>query len=236
MSEKVEEKQGQAKATPSPAPGPRPEVSERIVRAWVVLASFCWGATLAFLLSPLMGEETVRVGRLVRVSAGGLVAGALLAGLLIALALKKFGARFSYLRPGQARGVRWSAFLLTGLLVASGSIAFYRSVVPTASRWWADIASLNLSGKMLLLKPVLFPSAALFLTVMLAAYLLANTPRAADFLVETEGELKKVSWPARKEYVGSSIVVILVVAVISCYLFFMDELLSFVMHKVGFGF
>jgi len=105
-----------------------------------------------------------------------------------------------------------------------------------SSPWWLDLWKVTIFGKVLSVKPVLFPSAAIFTTVMLVTYLLLNRERWAEFLIETEGELKKVSWPARKEYLGSSLVVVLVVAVISAFLHFVDLGLSEVMKQLGIGF
>ncbi|MBI2932313.1 MAG: preprotein translocase subunit SecE [Planctomycetes bacterium] len=63
-----------------------------------------------------------------------------------------------------------------------------------------------------------------------------NRPAWADFLIETQAEMRKVSWPARREWVGSSVVVIVVIAFISLFLYFADEGLSKVMQKLGIGF
>ncbi|MBI4574748.1 MAG: preprotein translocase subunit SecE [Planctomycetes bacterium] len=44
----------------------------------------------------------------------------------------------------------------------------------------------------------------------------------SDFLIETEGEMKKVSWPTRAEVVGSSVVVIATVMVLGVYMYIVD--------------
>ena len=49
-------------------------------------------------------------------------------------------------------------------------------------------------------------------------------------------KIKKVSWPPRKEYVGSSFVVVVVVVVISLFLHFVDKGLSALMAGLGIGF
>jgi preprotein translocase subunit SecE len=63
-----------------------------------------------------------------------------------------------------------------------------------------------------------------------------NRESWANFLVETEGEVKKVSWPARKEYLGSALVVVVVIAVVSLFLWASDAGLSRVMQKLKIGF
>jgi preprotein translocase SecE subunit len=51
-------------------------------------------------------------------------------------------------------------------------------------------------------------------------------PKAADLLIETEGELKKVAWPSWSEVVSATGVVILVVAVMVTYMFSVDYVIS----------
>ncbi|MBI5360540.1 MAG: preprotein translocase subunit SecE [Planctomycetes bacterium] len=52
-----------------------------------------------------------------------------------------------------------------------------------------------------------------------------NLPRSAEFLICTEDELRKVSWPQRNEYVGSSIAVIISVASLGLFILLADSLL-----------
>lgn len=56
----------------------------------------------------------------------------------------------------------------------------------------------------------------------LGIYLLMNMPRLADFLIATEGEMKKVSWSSRAELVGSTIVVIVTVALLGILIYVAD--------------
>ena len=56
-----------------------------------------------------------------------------------------------------------------------------------------------------------------------------NRPRAVDLLLETEGEMKKVSWPSRQEAWNSSMVVVVTVLFMMGLLFFYDVLLNYVL-------
>ena len=47
-----------------------------------------------------------------------------------------------------------------------------------------------------------------------------------EFLREVRGELKKVTWPSRKQTVGSTAVVIILVAIISVFLGLVDMSLT----------
>ncbi|MBP8605463.1 MAG: preprotein translocase subunit SecE [Phycisphaerae bacterium] len=53
-------------------------------------------------------------------------------------------------------------------------------------------------------------------------YWLSNLPAIADFLIASEGEIKKVSWSSRKEIVNSTMIVIFVVIVIAAGLGLVD--------------
>lgn len=61
-----------------------------------------------------------------------------------------------------------------------------------------------------------------------------NHPKSADFLIEVEAELKKVSWPAKHEYLNSSFVVILSVVILSLWLVFSDTVIGFVLSRLGY--
>jgi preprotein translocase SecE subunit len=233
MPEMVEEKKGQSPPAPAPAPGSRLRLA---LRAWVGLAALAWGGALCFLLSAwgVLGASTVPLGR-GSVNAAALGAGAVLAVVLAAFVVKKFGPMMEYSKPGLGRWARTGALVGVGSLALFGAYAFYMAP-GLSSPWWTDLWKAELFGKGLSVKPILFPAAGIFSTVLLVTYLLLNRDKWAEFLIETEGELKKVSWPARKEYLGSSLVVVVVVAVISGFLHVVDWGLSEIMKKLGIGF
>jgi preprotein translocase SecE subunit len=229
----VEEKKEQTPPAPAPAPGSR---LRAILRVWVGLAGVSWGATLCFLLSfwGILGAANVRLGA-GSVSGVALGIGVVLAVAIVGVVIKKFGGMMDYAKPGLGRWSRTGALVSIGALTLFGAYAFYMHP-SLSSPWWTDLWKAVLFGKSLSVKPILFPSVGILTTVMLVAYLLLNRDKWAEFLIETEGELKKVSWPARKEYLGSALVVVLVVAVISVFLHFVDVGLSEVMKRIGIGF
>jgi preprotein translocase SecE subunit len=60
-----------------------------------------------------------------------------------------------------------------------------------------------------------------------------NHPTSADFLIETENELKnKVTWPSKKEEINASIVVVIAVLVLGAFIFSIDLLLAFIQKQV----
>jgi preprotein translocase SecE subunit len=207
-------------------------------RIWVLLGALCWGATIAYLLSGFsaMGPE---VGALSRINAplrgGGLAAGGAAAALLAWLGLIKFGKKLDWAKPGLGKWARGAALAGALAVVGFGGFSFYM-VPPTSSVWWTDLWKNRVLGFLVTLKPILFPAAGIFLALGYGAFLFLNRERSVDFLVETEGEMRKVSWPARKEYVGSSVVVLVVVLVVSLFLTAVDHGLSWLMQVTKIGF
>ncbi|MDD4555804.1 MAG: preprotein translocase subunit SecE [Alphaproteobacteria bacterium] len=57
-----------------------------------------------------------------------------------------------------------------------------------------------------------------------------------QFLRQVKQEVKKVSWPARKEVVQTLIMVAIIVALASTFFFFVDQVLGWGVKKIlGFG-
>lgn len=64
-------------------------------------------------------------------------------------------------------------------------------------------------------------------------YWLQNRPSLADFMILSEGELKKVSWSSKAEIVASTTVVIFVVVFMSICLGLVDYLFHYGFDKIG---
>jgi preprotein translocase subunit SecE len=56
--------------------------------------------------------------------------------------------------------------------------------------------------------------------------------RLKQFLIETWSELKKTTWPARKEVYGTTVVVVVTVLFTAFYLWIVDLFLSKSMNKL----
>jgi preprotein translocase SecE subunit len=238
MPEKtMDEKQTKPEPAPAATPASKAANFRLMAKAWIVAMGLAWAGTVAHLLSQFswMGSASVKVGKIYE-SPAGLAAGALVGVAVVVGILKKLGDQLVVSRPGLGRAVRTTAYVSIALLTAYGSYALYMAP-PLASSWWQVVAGpFTLMGKEASLRPILFPALASFFTVMSVVFLILNKERSADFLVETEGEIKKVSWPARKEYVGSAMIVVLVVAIVSGFLHFVDLYLSKLMQHLGVGF
>ena len=67
----------------------------------------------------------------------------------------------------------------------------------------------------------------LIILAIMFAYRQFNRPKTADFLIETENELKnKVTWPSRKEEISASVVVVVTVLILSVFIFGVDYLMK----------
>lgn len=58
------------------------------------------------------------------------------------------------------------------------------------------------------------------------AFRLLNREKAADFLIETDTEVRKVTWPTWNDAWNSSLVVLLFVVVVTAYIFVCDFVMS----------
>ncbi|MBX3355824.1 MAG: preprotein translocase subunit SecE [Phycisphaeraceae bacterium] len=64
-------------------------------------------------------------------------------------------------------------------------------------------------------------------------YLIGVKPKTVDFLVATEGEMKKVNWSTRREIVGFTILVLIISFVIATVCALLDVVWAFIMGQAG---
>jgi len=97
-------------------------------------------------------------------------------------------------------------------------------------RIFGDVGSKDLLGVGISWGHIL---AAIFVIGSIAGiFYLVNSKRCVDFLIETEAELAKVSWPTKKEFLGATIVVIFTMFFFGIYLFVVDLLLNFFVKAI----
>ncbi|MCL4222633.1 MAG: preprotein translocase subunit SecE [Phycisphaerales bacterium] len=126
-----------------------------------------------------------------------------------------------------------------------GQIEFAKghAAIPSDARIRADDSTLNFSGQVvgresIELFPRLYVQASiagviiLFGTICLY-WLVGIRPGTVDFLVATDGEMKKVNWSTRKEIIGSTQVVIVAAVLIAGILFIIDLAFSNLFKLIG---
>lgn len=227
--EREPERERPAEAAGGPATG---IVATRLARAGVVLAALAIGGCVWF-LAPASSALNKSLG------GGRLVTPMLLAGAVVAAAVYWAANRFlkprlAWTKPGQGVWVRGAAYGGMAALALFGGYAVH-DLPALTSAWAEDLVKQVVFGKTFALKPIFFPAAAFSLVWMLAFHLVANAPRSADFLIETQSEMRKVSWPARKEWVGSTVVVLVVMSALALFLSAADWGLSHALKWLGIG-
>lgn len=129
-------------------------------------------------------------------------------------------------RPTEGVFVRRVAAVLVAAIWFIGAYQLYNYLVGydfwRAAWGGASIPLLELPINMAMLSGVV-----VFLGGGLASYLYMNRSAPTDFLVETETEMKKVTWPTKDEASNASLVVIGTVVVIGCLLALFDVVLNF---------
>jgi preprotein translocase SecE subunit len=128
------------------------------------------------------------------------------------------------LKPMQGQRVRRATMLGIILLVASGVYALYsHGTLNTAAKDWVVRIPFTPDRFLFLLPdvkftvPMIIAAAGLWL-----AFRVVHLPVFADFLIATEAELNKVSWPTRRSVVQDTIVVLTTVFLLTVFLFLVD--------------
>ena len=113
-------------------------------------------------------------------------------------------------KRNQGKYTRWITFsaimflIGAGMYILSGSLNMYDFTRPPYIRYGVPT--------------VITALAAWFM------FWVINRPKTADFLIATEGEMKKVSWSSKKEIIGSTKVVIITAFILAGILFGVDIL------------
>jgi len=136
-------------------------------------------------------------------------------------------------RPGEGVYARGTAFWsLGGFAFLAGHRFFLWSqrFDFTATKWIEEIPVAGVAGTV-----GLFLSIAVVLGLFYSAWRVVNVPRLADLLVDTELEMKKVTWPSFDETRASSFVVILCVLIMVGFLAVADVGLEKLFFTVVYG-
>jgi preprotein translocase subunit SecE len=109
---------------------------------------------------------------------------------------------FSIYKNGQGKYTRMGTAAGGALIAAIGCLQFYRTLDASDVGLWVET-----------MVPV-----ALFLAVSILVFWLVNKPNVADFMIASEGEMKKVNWSSKQEIIVSTVVVISVVVILAVLL------------------
>lgn len=112
-------------------------------------------------------------------------------------------------KKGQGKYTRLCSAFGLAIFAVLGSWRLYVSL--DASSLW------GMSNRAHLWVSTMVP-VGLFVVLALVIVWLANKPSLADFMIASEGEMKKVSWSSKQEIFVSTVVVIVVVVVMAVLL------------------
>jgi len=119
-------------------------------------------------------------------------------------------------KPGQGKYTRLTSGISVAVVVAIGCYEL-----------WQRLAATDMNAWIIFMVPLM-----VFVAIGVATYWALNKPSVADFLIASEGELKKVNWSSRKEVAVSTFVVILVVVVMAALLGATDMVFQLVFDKL----
>ena len=109
---------------------------------------------------------------------------------------------FSIYKNGQGKYTRIGTAAGGALIAVIGCLQLYRTLNAADLGLWVET-----------MVPV-----AIFLASSVMVFWLVNKPNVADFMIASEGEMKKVNWSSRQEIVVSTVVVISVVVIFAVLL------------------
>jgi len=122
-------------------------------------------------------------------------------------------------KPGQGKIARVTAYSLIGVLILFGAFRLYATFnVPGEGVLVA--AKLPIIGQVTIMKII---AVIAFGAGILGMHLVLNSPKLATLLIDTEQEMRKVSWPSKLEVRSATIVVVIVTFVMAGALFGFDQ-------------
>ncbi len=140
-------------------------------------------------------------------------------------------------RQDQGRLARMAAFWSLAILIFYGCVSLRQEL---AGRFAASLGQHLWEGARLPIigievTPAFLIAFVVFAAGMILLYRWTESPKIADSLIDTESELRKVSWPTLPEAIQSSIVVMVTVLVLMVILAGADYLLGRVVSRLLIG-
>lgn len=127
-------------------------------------------------------------------------------------------------KPGQGYWTRIMSAIGFGAVAAYAAQWAYLE----SASWFDSVSSEQLG---------LYQGGSALLVVLIAAFfiywLIYLKPKTSEFLIATEGEMRKVNWSTRKEIIGSTWVVIAISAIIAIILLVTDISFSMLFKLIG---
>jgi preprotein translocase SecE subunit len=141
-------------------------------------------------------------------------------------------------KPEQGRMARMAVFWVGAALIFYGCKSLRETLAGVsetlAKPLFEDFRRLPVVG--VELTPAFLIAAVVFVGALVLGRRLQEQPKNADLLIETESELRKVTWPSAQEVFNSSLVVVVFVVVLMAFLAGADWVLArFTNNVLGLG-
>ncbi len=131
------------------------------------------------------------------------------------------------IKKGQGTWARVTAYVLGGILVVLGAFALYGTI--NRPNEFVIVDDLPLIGALSGYKVI---AAVVGLAGLLGLHLVLNRPNSVDLMIETEQEMRRVSWPTSKEVWNATIVVSFVSLLLAVAMSSFDWILRKLFHLV----
>ena len=141
---------------------------------------------------------------------------------------------YSY-KQDQGRHIRLAAFWSLAALLLYGSMSLHREIAARFPSIGRPLGGVRLPLLGWDLSPAFLIAVAIFGGGSWGLYRWLQAPKTADALIETEGELKKVTWPGGQEVLNSSMGVIASVLVLMGFLAGADMFLARILRGLLLG-
>ena len=141
-------------------------------------------------------------------------------------------------KPDQGRYVRLAAFWSIAALWGYGCFRLGQTLSDLRyswagwlrARWVEEVPVVEWS-----ITPAVVIAAVVFLAGLAMLQMTLNRPKVADLLIDTEGELRKVTWPTFKDTASASFVVLLTVLILFVLLGVFDialgQIVDFLLYR-----
>lgn len=132
------------------------------------------------------------------------------------------GGTFTIYKPGQGAWVRWCTAAGLGVFAAAGA-AFLSE----------QLRRLGLDERVGFVVRTVAPAAVLAAAAYFIFWITGKYARTCEFMIATEGELKKVNWSTRREVFGATRVVIFTVFALGLILAVVDLVFMIIFSGIG---
>jgi preprotein translocase SecE subunit len=135
-------------------------------------------------------------------------------------------------KKDQGRMARMTAYWSGTIFLFYGCVSLFRELTGQSVQLSQALNGIEIPVLGLDLTPALLISALVFLGGAYLFFRWVERPKQADLLIETESEMRKVTWPSLSETMSGSITVILTVLVLMAILALFDMALGNVATKL----